>query len=322
MSVIGIDLDGTLAIAGPWKSGEHVYPPNPTAARLLMYLFQAGHLICIWTTRPDYVVLQWLEKHGLDKYVHQINESPYPTESGKASFDYYIGDEALSWNGYIDEEMLDLLETVKKPQDFRRETEFSSHNPKPYFQGVGRANVDRFEDAWKAAWQERAPHEKSVAFMTICSHAKPYSKSYIHMSIRKRLLEQHVLHLVDYIHISNAGIIPSDAEMRYPFNAYDWDGSLSTEETTAYHTAALKRRFLYWLKKYSSQYERVVIYLRGNGNTCGVVSQVIDQSEVPVTLIKADHVVPMKPLFPALPDPDDCLFDWSNLQRLKKGVFV
>lgn len=314
MSVIGIDVDNTLAKYTEWKGGEYVGEPDEEMAEVLRTLHAEGHCICIWTTRPDYVVSRWLWLNRLLQYVHHINKSPYPTESGKASFDFYIGDDAIRWDNNP-EEVLEIISQAKR-SDFSRESDFSSHNPLPYLSGVGRAYVDMFEEHWRKAW-DRHVQGGRIAFMTICSHAKPYSKSFIHTSIRKHLHEIGKLNEIDYIHISNAGIVPASAEMVYPFNAYDWNGQLCTTEVLAYHKEAISRRFEHWLDQFSHFYDGVIIYLRADGNTHGSVSRVLQVGDYPLaTLIGADsgeeHYLP----FVAERDVDDCLTSSKNLSLL------
>jgi hypothetical protein len=319
MSVIGIDLDGTLADSAEWFGGDVVSAPAPHMVELMRKLHEAGHLICIWTCRADYVADKWLAQHGLREYVHAINRSPYPTESGKASFDFYIGDEAIRWDGDAGS-ILDLISNSskgKKASDFDRDSFFSSHNPVPYLSGVGKAYVDMFETHWREAWQKHERKGKSIAFLTICSHAKPYSKSYIHTSVRAALHSGGYLAACDYIHISNAGIIPASAEMVYPFNAYDWNGEYCTPEVREYHVQTIERRLADWLQEHGGSYRRIVFYLRGNGNTCGAVRNVLSCNPLPnAVLVEADAGEEHYPQFVHERDVDDCLTSHANLRNL------
>lgn len=315
MSVIGIDLDNTLARYTQWQGGEYVGQPDASMVQVLTSLFGTGHTICMWTTRPDYIVERWLKRHNLQKFVHHINCSPYPTESGKASFDFYIGDDAVRWNGEPLEVLALIAANAKPSGSFDREAMFSSSNPALYLGGVGRAYVDMFEPHWQRAWIEHDRKGKPIAFLTICSHAKPYSKSFIHSSIRRKLYECAMLDDCDYIHISNAGIVPASAEMAYPFNAYDWNGDLCSPEVRAYHMEAIERRLRQWLEIYGGTYQRVVVYLRGNGNTCQVVQKVWQDFQF-VEIISAAWDEIQYPPFVEVRDIDDCLTSTENLQRL------
>ncbi len=320
MAVIGIDIDGTLAKGGPFVAGDVIPQPNTKMAALVVELFSRGHRLFAWTCRADYVVKKWLGQYHLLQYFEGVNSSPYPTESVKASFDFYIGDEAIRWDDNP-QRVLALIHTEsqkKSPADFERDVFFSSHNPQPYLAGVGKVYVDMFEDAWMNAWAQHR-FDKRTAFMTICSHAKPYSKSFIHSSIRRALHEERQLHDIDYIHISNAGIIPADAEMTYPFNAYDWNGDLCTPGVRDYHIAAIERRFADWLNGFADYYGRIVIYLRDGGNTINAVQRVLGRREpgaTPIVLVPALAGLEHYPRFVRTRDPDDCLTSHSNLTGL------
>jgi hypothetical protein len=316
MAVIGIDVDHTLARFPGWQGGDVIGDPDPVLVEVVKTLHNEGHTICLWSCRADYVLHQWTVRHGLFEFITHINHSPYPSDSIKQSFDFYIGDEALSWPANPDVLLSRIRRASQGDGREHRDAFFSSHNPRPYLSGVGQAYVDMFEEAWMQAWCEHRI-TGDLAFLTICSHAKPYSKSYIHTRIRECLYECGVFSRADYIHISNAGIVPASAEMTYPFNAYDWNGELCTPEVTAYHKAAIRRRFSFWLQTYGKRYRDIVIYLRGNGNTCGVARSVIEGASYPsVKLVQADAGDEHYPPFTYTRDVDDCLTSRLNLQRL------
>lgn len=315
--VIGVDLDGTLATYSGFVSAEYIGPPNADMANMVRKLSDEGHTVCIWTTRATYLVRKWLEQAGLIDYIAHINESPYPTDDRKCSFDFYIGDEAIAYKGDVSAVMRELerrphwQSSGATPDSFNADTGFSSRAPALYYQGVGRRYVDMFEQEYRKLWANRP--QQGRAFLTICSHAKPYSKSYIHTSIRHALHQRGFLANTDYIHISNAGLIPSEAEAVYPFCAYDWNGAECTEEDTRYHKAALERRLHDWLIEYGGRYDRIVCYLRAGGNTCTVMQKLVQRYRVELV------AVPVCPAaeYAATPDPDDCLADPGNLQLLK-----
>ena len=68
---IGVDLDGTLAEAGPWKGFEHIGKPVPMMMKRLKIWLEMGYKVKIVTARaesPDLAIppiREWLEKHGL-----------------------------------------------------------------------------------------------------------------------------------------------------------------------------------------------------------------------------------------------------------------
>jgi hypothetical protein len=319
--VIGVDLDGTLAQYTEFNGAEHIGPLNPNMARLIRSIAEQGHTVCLWTTRATYLVRKWLKANELDDVVSYVNDSPYPTDDRKCSFDFYIGDEAITYRGDSDAV---LRELTRHPHwapvfgvpdsNFEPDRAFANRSPQLYFKGVGRRYVDMFETEYRKLWADRKLQRR--AFLTICSHAKPYSKSYIHTSIRRALHQRSFLNDTDYIHISNAGLIPSEAETDHPFCAYDWDGSECSVEDVRYHKAAMERRLHDWFIEYGRHYERIVCYLRAGGNTGTVMQHIAERYRVELVL-----AVPVEsPDYMALPDLDDCLADPANLQTLKDSL--
>lgn len=322
MSVFGIDVDGTLALLDEWTVPDKIGPPNPMMVEVVKDLYKFGNTLCIWTCRADYVVEAWLEEHDLRKYFAFINKSPYITDSLKPSFDFYIGDEAVSALTTDPEHMHYRICTVQAHgthigvMNEKRDANFSSHAPVAFFAGTGRMYIDMFEQAWRDTWVKVMPCNKPVALLTICSHAKPYSKSFIHSTIRRELWGAGMLDQTMYAHISTAGIVPADAEMVYPFNAYDHDGTLMTDEAKRYFSEITYKRIWDWLMMYSIQFEKVIFYLRGEGKTYNAaVTAVEDCKPRNVVVIGANMSIPQLP-WAALPDVDDCLTSTGNLSRL------
>jgi len=125
-----------------------------------------------------------------------------------------------------------------------------------------------------------------------------------------------MLDQIQIVHISTAGIIPSEAEMTYPFNAYDHDGTQMTEAAKEHFTMVTFERLVYWLSKYGHRYDRVIFYLRGEGKTYNAALNATDITGLDnVTVIGADMSIPDLP-WAALPDVDDCLTNKVNLKKL------
>ena len=313
MSHIGIDIDGTLAIAARFISPGVIGEPDPKFLLLIKALHQDGHHLYAWSCRADHVISQWLQQHNISTYFDGINKSPATSDSIKASFDFYIGDEALNWNGGNGREILDYIKahgaTVNRCTT-DRDTDFMSHQPVPYLAGTGRGYLDMFESHWRNLWVDRK-FEKKIALLTICSHAKPYSKSFIHATIRKYLYAANFLNKVDYIHISNAGIIPSGDEMTYPFNAYDHDGSQMSENNRQYFSEILEDRMDFWSNNYASNYDHIVVYLRHGKTWASTQRGLRRRQPVMVTALPTPELG-----FAAMPDPDDSLTFFENVERL------
>src|SRR5262245_49427170 len=99
MSIIGVDIDGTLAEWKGFIAPDVIGAPDPHMVQVIKHLHDQGNTICAWSCRANYVVEKWLVEYGLRDYFQYINASPGTTDSIKPSFDFYIGDEALEWHG-------------------------------------------------------------------------------------------------------------------------------------------------------------------------------------------------------------------------------
>ena len=68
---IGVDLDGTLAVAEPWQGFEHIGKPVPNMMKRLKIWLEMGYRVKIVTARaqnPEMAIppiKKWLIKHGL-----------------------------------------------------------------------------------------------------------------------------------------------------------------------------------------------------------------------------------------------------------------
>ncbi|UPT53311.1 hypothetical protein [Synechococcus phage Yong-L2-223] len=297
--------------------------PNWPLVAALRGLHTAGFVLCTWSCRADSVVEKWLDEHNISDIFTFINDSPHPSDSGKRHFDLIVDDTAFRWRNDVDVigDLLDAANSIPDgPRNLgERDVDFSDRNPKVWYQGTGRMFQDHFERKWKNAWEAKKAiyNHRPVAFMTICSHAKPYSKSHIHASLRKALYDWGLLDTLDYIHISGAGITPSEAEMVYPFNAYDGDYMEATENAKAYLREVLERRLKEWLAEYSEPYEKIVVYLKPTGNTASAVEALIRDTQDPrITFVKAQGGLKYRLPYALTHDPDDCLLHEKNLRAL------
>lgn len=103
------------------------------------------------------------------------------------------------------------------------------------------------------------PHSKIGLFIP-CSVIKPYFNSPIHKVINKAIIQYE-----NYIHkivISNAGIIPYEFAGYYPFNSYDWNPRLETEEIKNKYIELTANRLIEYLNKHSSKYKYFLTYYR------------------------------------------------------------
>jgi hypothetical protein len=309
--VIGIDVDGTLAP----ESGDpsFIAPPYSTTKRLLAILKATGYVVCIWSCRPTYMIKRWLCENSLDKFVYYVNESPLPADDRKLLFHVYIGNDALRYCG--EDHIPDLLAELRSryyPDYGARDTEFCDQTPHLMLRGTGHRFLQEFSEHWKTLWEFS---HKKICLLTICSHAKPYSKSYIHLSIRKALYEAGLLEpFLQYAHISNAGIVPTEAGLDYPYNSYDWDNSTAGETVVTALRKKMTDDLSEWYKLFGIHYSKIVVYLRAPGNTSEAASIALNGKASFVFVKKED----LPYAFPS--DPDDCLTIERNLENLTKTI--
>lgn len=312
MKVIAVDIDGTLA--APSSDPRVIAKPSPVCEFLLRALRQHGYTVCIWTCRATYVAEAWLQEHGLRHYVDYVNDSPLPADDRKLPFHAYIGDDAVHFTHNSNDlyALIKDLESRQYPDYGMPDTEFTSHKPGLMLRGVGQRYLDEFAHHWKTLWPQRAA--KPVCLLTICSHAKPYFKSYIHMSIRKSLHHTGLLDDIEYAHISNAGIIPSDAGDSYPYDSYDWNNALASPYVVELLRKKMRADLTYWDENFAHNYSAVVVYLRAPGNTSEIAREALGD--------KAQYCfVPPEALPWALQhDADDCLTLPRNLADLARLI--
>ena len=116
-----------------------------------------------------------------------------------------------------------------------------------------------------------------VALLTVCSWAKPYSQSYIHYEIRSALYREGLLDQVDYIHVSNAGVVPHEAETWYPFTAYDWNNhGVNDPMLFLALRQTIQRHLIAFLSKFKPHWDVVVPYFRLGSNTHQAMLGVIE----------------------------------------------
>lgn len=301
MRLVGIDIDGTLAHDS--GSSRHIGELKEGAREFLTLLRAKGYILGTWSCRPGYMVIDWLVKNNIHELFEYINDSPLVTDDRKALFHAYIDNRAVhfadNWATVI--EQLDAIPYSPIYAD----TTFSSQNPDLMLRGTGISYLDRFRE-WRQYWPR--PVAKRDALLTICSHAKPYAKSHIHASIRKALHDWRRLETTDYIHISNAGVIPTEAGNDYPFNSYDWDDRTANDEVRAALSKRMVDNLTWWKMQTEGKYERIFVYLR-DGKTRRAALEVLPEA-IFVEVKKADLPYVLEP------DADDCLAARINLNLL------
>lgn len=167
--------------------------------------------------------------------------------------------------------------------EFRDRTKKWSNNPKieldeetfrftPHFppemiktlKGVGEEYLTHpFFEVWQeylVRWYR--PPENRMPLLLPCSRTKPYSKSETHRRIIGLLDKTGVRGLFHELMISNAGVIPREFEDKYPFNSYDWDEKLETDEIKRRYVEVTERRIEDYLKAHREYIKRAYCYLK------------------------------------------------------------
>lgn len=197
-----------------------------------------------------------------------------------------------------------------------------------YHRGTSADHLDRFEGQWQKLWDHKMSVKSGfgkVALFTTCSHAKPYGKSWIHMQLRKMLWEHELLEYVDIIHVSSAGLIPSEYGEHYPFCAYDWNDAVATTQERAAYMARAEMRLHHWLPHLiPSYYKSAVTYFNESDDNNPVFQALVsDRKPSGLEVDRLSFVLgkELPPIQWALaPDVDDCLVANDNTKLLRQAI--
>lgn len=136
---------------------------------------------------------------------------------------------------------------------------------KESLRGVGEAFLTHphFE-VWQDFLQRwyHPPEEKDILLFLPCSYTKPYSRSRTHQGIIEALRKTDKYSRIHQVMLSNTGVIPREFEDMYPFNAYDWDEKLETEEIKKRYIEVTKRRIKKYLSAHKGSYKKIVCFLK------------------------------------------------------------
>ncbi len=106
------------------------------------------------------------------------------------------------------------------------------------------------------------PREKEILLFLPCSYKKPYSESKTHRRILIRLKRLKIYPRIHQVMISNAGLVPREFENYYPFNSYNWDESLETEEIKERYVEVTAERIKKYLKAHGRCYKKIFHLLK------------------------------------------------------------
>ena len=197
----------------------------------------------------------------------------------------------------------------------------------PYVRGVGADVLEWFRPYADIVLTNigEFDQDRSVALLTACSYAKPYSMSWIHYGIRKALYEAGLLDQIEYWHLSSAGLIPSCLEEVAPFCCYDWNNDQASVQDLKELRETLGAYFASWMSRYAIPFNKTVVtYFRSGSNTQRAIAGASESSRA-VMILAADDPPPemLKPitLNGAYQDPDCALLCVSGLQALIQVLF-
>ena len=106
------------------------------------------------------------------------------------------------------------------------------------------------------------PRGKDILLLLPCSYRKPYSESRTHRRILMELKKLKIYPRIHQVMISNAGLVPREFENYYPFNSYNWDESLETEEIKRRYIEVTEGRIRDYLGAHKDNYKKIFCFLR------------------------------------------------------------
>ena len=176
-----------------------------------------------------------------------------------------------TWNFLSREEFYNLSDKWKDNPKVELDVETFRFIPKfpeqlkERLNGVGEAFLTHphFE-VWQDYLQRwyLPPKEKDILLFLPCSYQKPYSHSRTHQGIIETLHKTDKYPRIHQVMISNTGLVPREFEDCYPFNAYDWDESLETEEIKRRYIEVTKTRIKRYLTCHRNNYKTIVCFLK------------------------------------------------------------
>jgi len=104
MKNLCVDFDGVLNTYTGWQGNDELYSPKDGVKEFLQEL-AANYKICIFSTRNQTLIENWLEKYDLKKYVFKITDKKEPAYA-------YIDDRGIKFEG-------DYLKTIKELKNFK-----------------------------------------------------------------------------------------------------------------------------------------------------------------------------------------------------------
>jgi predicted RNA-binding protein len=126
------------------------------------------------------------------------------------------------------------------------------------------------------------PVQGKIPLFLPCSNKKPYGESETHKRIIGMLESTSSRKLFHELMLSNPGVIPREFEDKYPFNNYDWDERLETEEIKKRYTEVTEQRIERYLKAHEEYIKKACCYLKPDSESYIALEEACKSLEIPL----------------------------------------
>jgi archaeosine synthase len=161
--------------------------------------------------------------------------------------------------------------------------------PKEVMEGLRGVGENYLTHPHFEVWQDylvrwfRPFEDKDVLLFLPCSFKKPYSQSDTHRNIINVLKKSPRYMQIHQVMLSNTGLVPREFENHYPFNAYDWDEKLETEEIKKRYVEVTARRIKKYLEAHGKQYKTVCCFMKYSSESYQALEKACRELNVPFT---------------------------------------
>ncbi|MEA3254811.1 MAG: DUF5591 domain-containing protein [Candidatus Altiarchaeota archaeon] len=168
------------------------------------------------------------------------------------------------------------------PETFR----FIPKFPREIREGLNGVGEEFLTHPHFEVWQDylerwyQPPRDKDVLLFLPCSYRKPYSESKTHRKIIGGLKTTGIYPRIHQVMLSNAGVVPREFEDYYPFNAYDWDESLETEEVKRRYIEVTLERIRKYLEAHGTCYKERFHLLKDESESFKALKKVCEELDV------------------------------------------
>lgn len=184
--------------------------------------------------------------------------------------------------------------------------------------GIRQLTHPHFEEWFKyIVTAYEPPKPPRICLFVPCSAIKPYYNSPMHKVINRSIsqYEDDIRKIV----ISNAGIIPYEFSNFYPFNSYDWNPKLETEEIKKIYIEITVNRLIAFFNKHSTKYICFISYFRPDAED--LIALKIASETTRTSIIHIDvNIKDYGNELSDTSDPDLVLTVDHNLDKLKNTI--